>query len=114
VPGGAGATTLARDVVELDHDFWWNGMVMFNLHALAPWLSVVDRDRFAATVDRVESYRPHAVASGHSPAITGAKVDEVLALTRRLPDAEPPPPPDQAVLDHILAANGDDPNAVPA
>lgn len=102
VPGGQQAPVPPRDVTELDPDFWWNGMVMFGLHALAPWVSVADNDRFARTVDRLQAYRPHAIAAAHSPAITGAGVDQVLALTRRLPDAEPPPPPDQLVLDQLL------------
>jgi hypothetical protein len=114
VPGGEGAETLARDVAELDPEFWWNGMVMFGLHALSPWLNLVDSDRFARTVDRVQGYQPRTIVSAHSPAITGTGVEQVLALTRRLPDAEPPPQPDQVVLDHILAANGDDPTPVPA
>jgi hypothetical protein len=33
-----------------------------------------------------------------------ASVDQVLAFARRLPDAEPPPAPDQTALDHILGA----------
>ena len=112
VPGGAAATSVPQDVAELDHEFWWNGMVMFAHHALSPWLSVVDRDWFASTVDRVQDQRPTVIASGHSPTITGAGVDQALALARRLPDAEPPPAPDQVVLDHILAASGE-PDARP-
>ncbi|HEX6416890.1 MAG TPA: MBL fold metallo-hydrolase [Acidimicrobiales bacterium] len=104
VPGGDGATSLAADVADLDADFWWNGMVMFGLHALSPWVSLVDADRFSATVDRVAQHRPATIVSAHSPAITGAGVDQVLALTRRLPGATPPPPPDQVALDDILAA----------
>jgi hypothetical protein len=45
-----------------------------------------------------------AIISAHSPVITGSKIAEVLAKTNQLPDAECPPPPDQAVLDCILAA----------
>jgi hypothetical protein len=107
VPGGAAATSVPQDVADLDHEFWWNGMVMFAHHALSPWLSLVDRDRFSSTVDRVQDQRPTVIASGHSPTITGAGVDQALALARRLPDAEPPPAPDQVVLDHILAASGE-------
>lgn len=104
VPGGADAPLLASDVNDLDRDFWWNGMVMFGLHALSPWLSMVDSSRFAATVDRVQRLDPSTIVAAHSPTITGARIDEVLALTRRLPRAEAPPVPDQIVLEHILAA----------
>jgi hypothetical protein len=111
VPGGEGVTSFAGDVGDLDADFWWNGMVMFTHHALAPWLSLVDRDRYAATVDRLRDHQPAAIASAHSPVITGAGVDDVLALARRLPDTDPPPAPDHAVLEHILAAIGGRPAA---
>lgn len=110
VPGGAGATSVVTDVADLDPEFWWDGMVMFTHHALCPWLSLVDRDRFARTVDRVQDYQPTVIASGHSPVITGAGIDQVLALARRLPEAEPPPAPDQVVLDHILATSAEAPH----
>lgn len=104
VPGGAAATSVPGDVADLDADFWWNGMVMFTHHALSPWLSLVDRDQFARTIDRVQNCQPTAIASGHTPTITGAGIQHVLDLARRLPDAEVPPAPDQVVLDHILAS----------
>jgi hypothetical protein len=85
--------------------------MIFTRHALSPWLSLVDRDRFASAVDRVQDHQPTTIASGHSPAITGKSVDQVLALARRLPDAEPRPAPDQVVLDQILAASRNKPGA---
>jgi flavorubredoxin len=109
VPGGDGATSVIHDVADLDPEFWWNGMVMFTHHALAPWLSLVDHDRYAATVDRLQVHHPVTIASGHSPVITGGAVEQVLALARRLPDAEPPPPPDQTALGHILDAIAEPP-----
>lgn len=114
VPGGEGGPILASDVAELDPEFWWNGMVMFGFHALSPWLNLVDSDHFGRVVDRVQSCQPSTIVSGHSPAITGTGVNQVLALTRRLPATEPPPAPDQVVLDHILAARGDTAASVPA
>jgi hypothetical protein len=111
VPGGKDATSFAGDVADLDADFWWNGMVMFTHHALAPWLSLVDRERYAATVDRLQDHRPVTIVSAHSPAITGTGVDEALALARRLPDADPPAAPDQTALEHILAAVAGQPDA---
>lgn len=102
VPGGSGATSVPADVADLDPDFWWNGMAMFTRHALSPWLNLVDPDRYARTVDRVRDCQPTAIASGHSPTITGSSIDHVLDLARRLPDAEVPPAPDQVVLDHLV------------
>jgi flavorubredoxin len=109
VPGGAGASAVPTDVAELDAEFWWNGMKMFTYHAVSPWLRLVDRERFARTVDRIQEYRPHVIASGHSPVITGERVDQAFALAHRLPDEEPPPAPDQNVLEQIIAASAHDP-----
>ena len=104
VPGGDGAENLARDVAELDEEFWTHGMTMFAINALAPWLRLVDVDRFGAEVDRFSKLGISTIISAHSPAITGDKVDTALAKMRDLPTAECPPAPNQAVLDLILAA----------
>jgi hypothetical protein len=104
VPGGEGAARLAGDVSELDDEFWTHGMTMFAFNALAPWLRLVDTDRFSAEVDRLSDLQISTIISAHSPAITGTNVQEVLQKTRGLPEAEGPPSPDQAVLDLILAA----------
>lgn len=106
VPGGVDATTLADDVSELDTEFWTQSMTMFAVHALAPWVRLVDRERFAVEVDRLSDLPISAVISAHSPAITGQKIADALALTRALPDAACPAAPDQSVLDVILAATG--------
>jgi flavorubredoxin len=104
VPGGEGAERLARDVAELDEEFWTHGMTMFAINALAPWLRLVDEDRFGAEVDRFSKLGISTIISAHSPAITGDKVDQAFAKLRELPTAECPPAPNQAVLDLILAA----------
>jgi flavorubredoxin len=104
VPGGEGTENLARDVAELDAEFWTHGMTMFAINALAPWLRLVDQDRFGAEVERLSDLEISTIISAHSPTITGSKVAEALAKLRGLPTAECPPAPDQAVLDLILAA----------
>jgi flavorubredoxin len=104
VPGGEGAKKLDRDVAELDAEFWSRGMAMFAFNALAPWLRLVDRDRFEAEVERFSDRDISAIISAHSPTISGSKVAEALTMLRELPSAECPPAPDQAVLDLILAA----------
>lgn len=104
VPGGDGAENLARDVAELDEEFWTHGMTMFAINALAPWLRLVDEDRFGAEVGRLSDLEISTIISAHSPSITGKMVAVALDKMRELPSAECPPAPDQAVLDVILAA----------
>jgi flavorubredoxin len=104
VPGGDGAEQLARDVSELDDEFWTGGMTMFAYNALAPWLRLVDTERFGAEVGRLSDLPISTMISAHSPAITGSHVESALEKMRALPEAECPPAPDQAVLDLILEA----------
>ena len=104
VPGGEGAERLAGDVSELDDEFWTGGMTMFAYNALAPWLRLVDVERFGAEVGRLSDLEISTIISAHSPVITGSHVQGVFERTRALPEAECPPAPDQAVLDLILAA----------
>ena len=104
VPGGEDADSLARHVSEIDPAFWDHGMTMFAYNALAPWLRLVDEERFAAEVARFSGLGISTIISGHSPAISGTQVADALAMTAQLPRAECPPAPDQAVLEVILAA----------
>jgi flavorubredoxin len=104
VPGGDGARQLADDVTQLDRDFWAHGMAMFAINALSPWLRLVDPDRFAAEVQRLEDLSISTVISAHSPTIGSSSVRDAFDLLRALPTCDCPPPPDQAVLDLIVAA----------
>ncbi len=90
-------------VAELDPAFWAEGMAMCIHHALAPWVGLVDRQRYAAEVDRVRALGMTTIATAHSPLITPGSVEDAFALLRRLPDAAVPPVPDQTALDMVLA-----------
>lgn len=92
--------TPVRDVTELDGEFWEGGRVMFDQY-VSPWLELVDDRRYQATVDRIESLCPTAIAGCHTPVIGRAHVGQAIATSRRAPHAEVPPQPDQAVLDQI-------------
>ena len=104
VPGGADATTLATNVADLDAEFWQQGMVMFGLNVLSPWLQLVAPERFAAEVDRVRSHGMTTVASAHSPTIGEDKLPEAWDRLLALCGVDAPPMPNQAVLDVLLEA----------
>jgi len=93
----------ARDVDEIDVDFWTDGMHMFDQY-VSPWVTMVDDARFQATVDRVAALRPTTMAGCHTPALHGARVAQAFAATRTTPTAVVPPQPDQAVLEQIQHA----------
>lgn len=104
VPGGQGASELASELAELDDEFWRDGMVMFGLNAVSPWLELVDPARFALEVARIRSEPITTIVSGHSPVITGPMLQPAWDHLAALAGTKAPPVPDQAVLDLIVAA----------
>jgi len=94
----------ANDLDGLDPEFWKFGMTLFAFGGVSPWLSYVDDAKFNAHVDRVQSLPITMVAGCHTPPLVGQKIDEAFAIVRRFPTTEPPPLPDQSVLDEIIAA----------
>lgn len=104
VPGGAATTGLVADLADLDEQFWQQGMTMYALNALSPWLQLVDPGRFAADVTRVQDLGMSTVASGHSPTIGAGQLPAAWDHMRALAGTPAPPMPDQAALDLILAA----------
>ena len=103
VPGGPGSSP-PDHVKELDPEFWWAGMVMYGLHGLSPWLELVDSDRYLTTVREVQKHGMSTILSAHSPVIDGAFVDAAFDMVARLAGAQPPPCPDQSVLEALLGA----------
>jgi flavorubredoxin len=99
-PGGPVAS-----VEDLNAAFWREGMAMFIHNAVSAWLSMVDLDRYAANVDRIQALGMTTIAAAHSPVITGASVAQAFDLARELPLIPPPPVPDQAALQAILSGS---------
>ena len=91
-------------VEELDPAFWAEGMAMFGHNAVAPWLALVDAQRYAASVRRVSDLGATTIAGGHTPVIGEGSVTAALELIGGLPAVAAPPVPDQHVLEALLAA----------
>ena len=87
-------------VADMDLGFWAEGMPMFNQY-VAPWLQLVDDDKFQLTVDRIEALGATAIAGCHTPIIGRDLVGQAIDMTRKSADAMVAPQPDQAVLDQI-------------
>lgn len=96
-------------VEQIPPPMWAEGMAMFHHHALAPWLAIVDPDRFAHTVATVRSLDPAVVVGSHTPVIAGPSVSSAFDLLAELPTTAAPPHPDQAML--VAALTGADPAA---
>jgi flavorubredoxin len=79
-------------VADLDSAVWADGMGMYARWLLAPWLELVDHQRFAALCDRTRAVGMTTVATAHSPLIADASIDHAFRLLRDLPTAAAPVP----------------------
>jgi flavorubredoxin len=95
----------ALGVGDLDPEFWDFGMTLFSYGAVSPWLSLVDPKKYGTYVDRVASLDITTIAACHTPVLEGPLIDKAFAHVRQLPMVDPPPMPDQSVLDQIIAAS---------
>jgi flavorubredoxin len=91
-------------VADLDPEFWQFGLTLFAYGAVSPWMAMVDPAKFAATVDRLRALDITTIAACHPPVIVGRLIDQVLDTVAAFPTVEPPPLPDQSILDQIVAA----------
>jgi len=94
----------AMGIADLDPDFWEFGMALFALGAVSPWLSMLDTTKYGRFVDTVQNLDITTVAACHSPVIEGPYIERAFTRIRQLPTIDPPPLPDQSVLDQIIAA----------
>ena len=99
----------AVGVADLDPEFWDEGLALFALGAVSPWLSLVDEDKYGRYVDQVQGLDITTVAACHSPVIEGPFIERAFARIRQLPSIDPPAMPDQSVLDEIIAATSEPP-----
>jgi flavorubredoxin len=96
-------------IAELDPDFWAEGLALFALGAVSPWLSMVDTEKYGRYVDRTQSLDITTIAACHSPVIEGPFIERAFNRVRQLPTLDPPMLPDQSVLDQIVAATSQPP-----
>ena len=91
-------------IADLDPEFWQFGMTMFAFGAVSPWLAMLDPAKYGKHVDCAQSLDITTIAACHSPVIEGPFIEQAFARVREFPGVEPPPLPDQSILDEIIAA----------
>jgi flavorubredoxin len=96
-------------IADLDPEFWADGLALFALGAVGPWLSMVDPKKYGTFVDRTQGLDIATMASAHSPVIEGPFIDQAFERVRQLPSLDPMVLPDQSVLDQIIAATSQPP-----
>ena len=97
-------------VADLDPEFWKFGMTLFAFGAVSPWLSMLDHDKYGRFVDRVQGLDVTTIAGCHTPVLEGALIQQAFEHVRAFPLVEPPPLPDQSILDEIVAATSTPPS----
>jgi len=90
------------DVSELATDDWI-GACYANAQQLSPWLSMIDPSLYRAAVEHVASLEITAIASCHSPTITGSNVERAFQMLRDVIDVPPIDVPGQELLDMMIA-----------
>lgn len=96
-------------VADLDPEFWRFGMGLFSFGAVSPWLTMVDPEQYGRYVDTVQDLDITTIAGCHTPVLEGALIGQAFARVREFPTEEPPPLPDQSILDQIVAATSHPP-----
>jgi flavorubredoxin len=91
-------------VADLDPEFWRFGMTLFAFGAVSPWLSMLDPAKYGTYVDTVQKLDIKTIAACHTPVLEGALIQQAFDYVRQFPSTEPPPLPDQSILDQIIAA----------
>jgi len=79
-------------------------MTMFAFGAVSPWLALVDHEKYGRFVDTVQALDITTVAACHTPVLEGPLIQQAFDHVRSFPLVEPPPLPNQSILDQIIAA----------
>jgi flavorubredoxin len=93
----------AEDAADLPRTDWEDGVAALS-RLLCPWLVLVDDASYQATVDRVASLTPAAIATCHGPTVRDGGIEPALRLVRRLPAMPPWFGPTQAEVEQAMAA----------
>jgi len=91
-------------IADLDPAFWQFGMTLFAFGAVSPWLSMLDHAKYGEYVDTVQGLDITTVAGCHTPVLEGEFIGRAFEIVREFPVVQPPPLPDQSILDQIIAA----------
>ena len=96
-------------IADLDPDFWAEGLTLFALGAVSPWISMTDPVKYGQHVDKTQDLDITTIAACHSPVIEGPYIDQAFEHIRALPTLDLPELPDQSILDQIIAATAQPP-----
>ena len=90
------------DVADVPSEMWEATLLQFN-RMVSPWHTLVDPAKWNAYIDTVAALGMTTVASGHSAALHGKRLNEAFRLIRSLPTLGAAELPTQTDLDQLLA-----------
>ena len=99
---GALLPSVPDNADDLDLDVLRSGQIRW-VTIDSPWVHHVDRDAFAADLDRFRAVQPSMVLSSHLPPAPGGMLDVFVESLADAPDAPQFEGPDQAALEAMLA-----------
>ena len=91
-------------IADLDPEFWAEGLMLFALGAVIPWITLTDPVKFGYHVDKAQGLDITTIAACHSPVIEGPFIAKAFDRIRELPTLDLPDLPGQSILDEIVAA----------
>ncbi|HWH34310.1 MAG TPA: MBL fold metallo-hydrolase [Acidimicrobiales bacterium] len=92
-----------QDAAEVAPDALAGGMTAWAASD-SPWSHIVDRQRFAATLDGIRRLAPTQILSSHLPAAAGTSLEQFLDVIARVPDSEPMVAPDHEAFAAMVAS----------
>ena len=98
---GALIQSPVQDVSKLGDDEFYEGFYLSN-RLSHPWFSLVDSQKFLIQLENIRRLEPKVIASCRAPMGRG-RTEAHLRAMARIPDMDPVPLPDQAVLDSMLS-----------
>lgn len=80
----------------------------------SPWISLVDKEKYAQVLDGIRRMQPTSILSSHLPAANGDNMERFLQVLATLPDVQPFVAPDSEQFQHMVAAMAAMAGPVPA
>jgi flavorubredoxin len=92
------------DVADIPALDWRDGLLLTN-RLNHPWFQWLDEEKFRSHVERTRALDAQAIASCHSPAIHGSKIEEAFDLILEIPRMPMWDEPTQADLEAAIAGS---------
>lgn len=80
----------------------------------SPWISLMDKEKYAQVLDGIRRMQPTSILSSHLPAANGDNMERFLQVLATLPDVQPFVAPDSEQFQHMVAAMATMAGPVPA